>query len=231
MTVPTVEEILQQDLDSMRRCPSGKDCRSCELGVCVRLVSSADFPSEWGHFRILGFVNNRDGKDHVVILKGDIGDGQNLLTRVHSACLTGDSLGSQRCDCGPQLRLALQTIEREGRGIVLYHQEEGRGIGLVNKLRAYALQDVGYDTIDANLALGFGADQRDYAIPAEMLRRIGVKSVRLMTNNPEKVEHLEKYGIRVTERVQHELPSHSHVQHYLETKKDRFGHLLKLDHV
>ncbi|HTX73727.1 MAG TPA: GTP cyclohydrolase II [Rectinemataceae bacterium] len=231
MRVPDIEEIIAQDIDAMRQCPEGLQCANCPLEVCVRVVSVADFPSEFGHFRIIGFVNNRDGKDHIIVLKGEIGDGEDLLTRVHSACLTGDSLGSLRCDCGPQLRHALEIIEREGRGIVLYHQEEGRGIGLVNKLRAYALQDSGYDTYEANIALGFKADERDYRIPAEMLKRLGVRSVRLMTNNPEKVEAIERYGIRVSERVQHELPPHRQNEHYLQTKKERFGHLLELDHV
>jgi len=135
-----------------------------------------------------------------------------------------------RCDCGPQLHHALERIEEEGRGVVLYHQAEGRGIGLVNKLRAYALQDAGYDTWDANVALGFAPDARDYAIPAAMLAKVGVKSVRLMTNNPEKVAELERYGIRVTERVPHELPPHLHNREYLQTKKERFGHFLELDH-
>ena len=230
MQVPDIEEIINQDIDSMRKCPAGLACADCQLGYCVRVVSVADFPTELGHFRIIGFVNNKDGKDHIVVLKGEIGDGRDILTRIHSACLTGDSLGSLRCDCGPQLRAALAAIEREGRGIVLYHQEEGRGIGLVNKLRAYALQDHGYDTLEANVALGFAPDERDYQIPAEMLRRLGVVSVRLMTNNPEKVEALEAHGIKVTERVQHELPAHGQNRFYLETKRERFGHLLNLDH-
>lgn len=230
MKIPSIEEIIAQEMDDLRQCPAGKSCSECESHLCVKLVSVSDFPSQYGNFRILGFVNNKDGKDHIVILKGEVGDGENMLTRIHSACLTGDSLGSLRCDCGPQLHHALQRIEAEGRGLVLYHQEEGRGIGLVNKLRAYALQDKGYDTWEANVALGFGADERDYAIPAEMLRKIGIQSVRLMTNNPDKVQALEKYGVRVSERVQHEQPPHRHNHLYMSTKKERFGHLLNLDH-
>lgn len=231
MKIPTIEEIIAQDMDVMRKCPHGLQCRECPEKVCVQIVAVSEFPSEMGNFRIVAFINNKDGKDHIIILKGDIGDGENMLTRIHSACLTGDALGSMRCDCGPQLRAALRLIEKEGRGLVLYHQEEGRGIGLVNKMRAYALQDKGYDTWDANTALGFGADQRDYQIPAQMLRKLGIKSVRLMTNNPDKVEALTKYGVVVSERVQHELPANKHDQRYLETKRERFGHLLNLDHV
>jgi len=230
MTIPSIEEILRQDVEFLRRCPHADDCASCSEEVCVMVASVADFPSEYGHFAIIGFVNNKDGKDHIVILKGEIGDGEDFLVRVHSACLTGDALGSMRCDCGPQLHRALQLIEAEGRGAVLYHQAEGRGIGLVNKLRAYALQDAGYDTFDANVALGFAADARDYAIPAAMLRKLGVKSIRMMTNNPEKVVEMEKYGVRVSERVQHELPAQEHDRAYLETKHERFGHFLELDH-
>ncbi len=230
MIIPTVEEIIAQDIEFLRKCPKSLDCSSCSEEICVMVASVADFPTEFGHFTIIGFVNNRDRKDHIVILKGNIGDGENMLTRVHSACLTGDALGSMRCDCGPQLRHALKRIEAEGRGIVLYHQEEGRGIGLVNKLRAYALQDKGYDTYDANIALGFKADEREYRIPAEMLKKLGVKSVRLLTNNPEKVEAMEKSGVHVSERVQHELPPHEHDHLYLETKRERFGHFLELDH-
>lgn len=229
MTIPSIEEIIAQDMDSLRKCPLDIQCASCPEKICVKMVSIADFPTEAGHFRIIGFVNNKDGKDHIIVLKGDIGDGENMLVRVHSACLTGDALGSMRCDCGPQLRQALKLIEKEGRGLVLYHQEEGRGIGLVNKLRAYALQDKGYDTYDANIALGFKADERDYAIPVAMLHKIGIKSVRLLTNNPEKVEAMEKHGIIVTQRVQHELPVHDQDRAYLETKRERFGHMLHLD--
>jgi len=230
MRIPTIEEIIAQDMDSLRKCPADIQCSTCHEHVCVKTVSVADFPTELGHFRIIGFVNNKDGKDHIVILKGSIGDGTDLLLRIHSACLTGDALGSLRCDCGPQLHQAMRLIEAEGRGLVLYHQEEGRGIGLANKIRAYALQDKGYDTYDANLALGFKADERSYEIPASMLRKLGVQSVRLMTNNLDKVAALENHGIVVTERVQHELPSHKHDAGYLKTKAERFGHILHLNH-
>lgn len=229
MKIPSIEEVIAADRASLSGCPDDFDCEACERDICVKIVSVADFPSEFGRFRIVAFVNNKDEKDHIAIVKGELGEGEGVLVRVHSACLTGDALGSERCDCGPQLRAALRRIEAEGRGVVIYHQEEGRGIGLVNKLRAYALQDRGYDTYDANLALGFKADEREYRIPAAMLAKLGVRSVRLMTNNPEKVEALEKEGIRVVERVQHELPSHEHDRKYLETKKSRFGHFLELD--
>ena len=229
MKKPTSEEIIIQDIESMKSCPGDMDCENCLESLCVKLVAEADLPSIHGHFRILAFINNKDGKDHTVILKGNIGDGENVLTRIHSACLTGESLGSLRCDCADQLQQAMQAIEKEGRGIVLYHQEEGRGIGLANKIRAYALQDAGLDTYDANIMLGFAADERDYLIPAAMLKKMGVKSVRLMTNNPEKVKDLERYGITVTERVQHELPPNSHNHDYLAAKKERFGHLLKME--
>ena len=230
MIIPSVEQVIREDVEFLRHCPHADNCAACSEEVCVMVASVADFPTEYGHFTIIGFVNNKDGKDHIIILKGEIGDGEDMLLRILSACLTGDALGSMRCDCGPQLHHALEIIEKAGRGAVLYHQAEGRGIGLVNKLRAYALQDAGYDTYDANLALGFKADERDYAIPAAMLKKIGIKSVRLMTNNPEKVAELEKHGIVVKERVQHELPAHEHDRAYLETKKERFGHFLDLDH-
>jgi 3,4-dihydroxy 2-butanone 4-phosphate synthase/GTP cyclohydrolase II len=230
MNIPSIEEVIRQDIEFLHKCPHAKDCASCEEEVCVMVASVADFPTEYGRFNIIGFVNNRDGKDHIVILKGDIGDGKDLLLRIHSACLTGDALGSMRCDCGPQLHHALKRIEAEGRGAVLYHQAEGRGIGLVNKLRAYALQDAGYDTYDANIALGFKADERDYAIPAAMLKKLGISSVRLLTNNPEKVDELGKHGIEVKERVPLELPTHEHDRAYMETKRTRFGHFLELEH-
>jgi 3,4-dihydroxy 2-butanone 4-phosphate synthase / GTP cyclohydrolase II len=230
MKVPGIEEIIAQDIEALRKCPSSKACADCAEEICVMIASVSDFPTEFGRFRIIGFVNNKDGKDHIVVLKGEVGGGEAMLTRVHSACLTGDALGSLRCDCGPQLHRALKIIEAEGRGVVLYHQEEGRGIGLVNKLRAYALQDRGYDTYDANVALGFKADEREYRIPAAMLKKLGVVSLRLMTNNLEKVEAMEKEGLRVVERVQHELPTQEHDRRYLETKRERFGHLLDLDH-
>lgn len=230
MDQPTIEEIIAQDIDFLRKCPKELDCQNCKEEVCVKVVSVADFPTEYGNFSIIGFVNNKDKKDHIIIQKGDIGNGENVLTRVHSACLTGDALGSLRCDCGPQLHLALKLIEKESRGIVLYHQEEGRGIGLVNKIRAYALQDNGYDTLDANTALGFKPDEREYRVPAEMLKKVGVKSVRLLTNNQEKVVAMEKGGVIVTERVQHELPAHEHDKKYLTTKQERFGHFLDLEH-
>jgi 3,4-dihydroxy 2-butanone 4-phosphate synthase/GTP cyclohydrolase II len=229
MMIPTFEDIIGQDIQSLRLCPQGQACEDCSEPVCVKLVAVADFPSAFGQFRILAFVNNRDAKDHTVVLKGEPGDGENVLVRIHSACLTGDSLGSRRCDCGAQLHEALRLIEAEGRGIVLYHQAEGRGIGLVNKLRAYALQDSGLDTWEANTALGFQPDERDYHVPVEILKKIGVKSVRLLTNNPEKVSDLERYGIKVSERVGIQPSTHTDNEDYLRVKKDRFGHFLHLE--
>ena len=162
-----------------------------------------------------------------MLIKGDIEGQENVLTRIHSKCLTGDSLGSKRCDCGPQLHTAMKLIENEGRGILLYHQEEGRGIGLVNKLRAYALQDYGADTVEANVLLGFEPDQRNYEIPAEMLKKIGVKSIRLLTNNPDKMV-LGEYGIKISERVPLEIPPHQFDAFYLKTKQEKFGHYLHI---
>ncbi|MBN1499964.1 MAG: GTP cyclohydrolase II [Spirochaetes bacterium] len=230
MKGPSFNEIIEQNLEDLKKCPHGFKCTECPHSVCVTMVSAADFPSKYGHFQILGFVNNKDNKDHIIILKGNIDNGEDVLMRLHSACLTGDALGSLRCDCGPQLHEALKFIEKEGRGLILYHQEEGRGIGLVNKLRAYALQDNGLDTLDANTILGFAPDARGYEIPAAMLKLIGVKSVRLMTNNPHKVEEIRKSGITVNERIQHELPPQIHNEKYMKTKKDRFDHMLNLDH-
>jgi 3,4-dihydroxy 2-butanone 4-phosphate synthase/GTP cyclohydrolase II len=223
-----LQGIVQADFRSLKRCPAGLCCDECGEGLCVKLVAAADFPTEHGHFTILGFVNNKDGKDHTVVLKGDVGDGENVLCRIHSACLTGDALGSRRCDCGPQLRAALAAIEAEGRGIVLYQQAEGRGIGLTNKLRAYALQDRGLDTFEANERLGFLPDERNYVVPAAMLKRIGVKSVRLLTNNPEKVGELEALGVRIVERLPLQPATHQDNERYLQTKKDKFGHWLYL---
>lgn len=227
---PTFDEIINQDLDFIRKCyesPTNLACETCNKSVCVSLISVADFPSEYGQFKILAFINSKDRKEHIMIIKGDIGDGENILTRIHSKCLTGDSLGSKRCDCGPQLHSSLQLIEKEGRGILLYHQEEGRGIGLVNKLRAYALQDYGVDTLEANVLLGFKPDQRNYEIPAEMLKKIGVKSVRLLTNNPEKMV-LGDYGLKITERVPLEIPPQQFDAYYLKTKQEKFGHYLHI---
>ncbi len=228
MNTPTFEEIIHQDIDFIRRCydsPDNLNCNSCAKSVCVSLVSVADFPSDYGHFKILAFVNSKDNKEHIMVVKGEIGDGVNILTRIHSKCLTGDSLGSKRCDCGPQLHTSMKMIETEGRGILLYHQEEGRGIGLVNKLRAYALQDYGVDTLDANVLLGFKPDQRSYEIPAEMLKKIGVKSVRLLTNNPDKMV-LGEYGVKINKRIPLEIPPHEFDAHYLKTKREKFGHYL-----
>jgi GTP cyclohydrolase II len=229
MVIPTVQQVIQQDLEAMRRCPRRLECQGCPEETCVKVVAVAEFPSDYGAFHIIGFVNNRDEKDHIVVLKGDIADGENMLVRIHSACLTGDALGSRRCDCGPQLHAALEVIEQAGRGLVLYHQAEGRGIGLVNKLRAYVLQDRGFDTLEANTALGFKPDERDYRVPAEMIKKLGIKSVRLLTNNPEKVDELSRHGVNVKERVSHQPSLHHDNADYLRTKQERFGHLLHLE--
>ena len=192
--------------------------------VCVRVIAVADLPSRFGRFRIVAFWNNRDAKEHVAIVHGDIIGAVDVPTRMHSECLTGDALGSLRCDCRDQLEAALRKIASFERGLVLYLRQEGRGIGLINKVRAYALQDQGLDTVEANLALGFRDDERDYAIAAHMLQTLGVRSIQLMTNNPRKIDQLRSFGIDVSARLPHVLPPNSYNRFYLETKANRSGH-------
>jgi GTP cyclohydrolase II len=197
--------------------------------LCVRAEAVADLPTRFGRFRIVAFWNNRDGKEHVALVHGDVLGASNVMTRVHSECLTGDALGSLRCDCRDQLAFGLRRIAKESCGVVLYLRQEGRGIGLLNKIRAYQLQDAGLDTVDANIALGFRDDERDYAIAAHMLASLTVRSVRLLTNNPRKLAELEQYGIRVTMREPHEIPANEYNRFYLETKATRSGHYLDFD--
>ena len=192
--------------------------------VCVRIVAVADLPTRFGEFRIVAFWNNRDEKEHVAVIRGNVVGAEQVPTRLHSECLTGDGLGSLRCDCRDQLATALEKISRLDRGMVLYLRQEGRGIGLINKIRAYALQDRGMDTVEANSALGFRDDERDYAIAAHRIRSLSVRSVLLMTNNPEKIAQLEQYGVKVHGRAPHLIPPNEHNRFYLETKASRSGH-------
>ncbi|WP_308749371.1 GTP cyclohydrolase II [uncultured Anaerococcus sp.] len=191
----------------------------------LEITNPVKLPSDYGEFTAIGFVDPKDGKEHIALTKGDI-SGENILTRIHSECLTGDVLGSKRCDCGNQLHKALRAIEKNGSGVLLYMRQEGRGIGLFNKLKAYELQENGFDTVDANRELGFPDDMRDYKVAAEILKKLGVKSVRLMTNNPDKVDQVEKYGIEVSEREPLEIKSNEIDEYYLKTKVYRMGHKL-----
>jgi 3,4-dihydroxy 2-butanone 4-phosphate synthase/GTP cyclohydrolase II len=192
----------------------------------VRKVAEADLPTEHGPFRIHGYQSGIDGETHVALVCGQIGDGDNVLVRVHSKCLTGDVFHSARCDCGPQLESAMQRIAREGRGVLLYLNQEGRGIGLANKLKAYALQDQGFDTVEANERLGFKADQRDYGIGAQILRDLGIRTMRLLTNNPRKFVGLQGYGLAVASTLPLEIPASDTTRRYLKVKKDKLGHRL-----
>lgn len=186
-------------------------------------------PTKYGTFKAYGYVNGLNGEHHMALVKGEIGDGKEVLCRVHSECLTGDVFGSSRCDCGEQLQMALQQIEQEGRGILLYMRQEGRGIGLINKLKAYELQENGMDTLDANLALGFQGDLREYYIGSQILKDLGVKTLKLLTNNPDKVYQLEDYGMEIVERVPIEVKANPYDRFYLKTKKNRMGHIFQYE--
>jgi GTP cyclohydrolase II len=219
LTQLKIQEILDGDREH--------ECEGCgENHVCVSIASIAELPTRFGNFHIVAFYNNKDGKEHAAIVKGDVTDCEDVPVRIHSECLTGDALGSLRCDCRDQLEAALTAIGKMEKGMVLYLRQEGRGIGFINKIRAYGLQDYGMDTVEANLALGFRDDERDYEVAAHMMMSLKVKSIQLMTNNPKKMNDMTKYGIKVTGRIPHVLPPNPHNEFYLRTKASKSGHLI-----
>jgi GTP cyclohydrolase II len=220
-TTDALKELVTRDQD--HECPGVGENR-----ICVRIVAIADLPSRFGRFQIVGFWNNRDGKEHVAMALGDVVGGAEVPVRLHSECLTGDVMGSLRCDCRDQLTGGLEAIQREGRGVLLYLRQEGRGIGLINKIRAYALQEQGLDTVEANLALGFRDDERDYAVAAHMLHSLRLRSLKLITNNPEKIRQLTQHRLEVAGRIPHVIPPNQFNRFYLETKARRSGHFIDL---
>jgi GTP cyclohydrolase II len=220
--VATLDELVERDKD--HDCPGFG-----AANICVKVAAVAELPSRFGKYRLVAFLNNRDGKEHVAMVHGDVMGAQDVPTRLHSECLTGDIMGSLRCDCRDQLEVALRRLSSMPRGLLLYMRQEGRGIGLVNKIKAYALQDRGLDTVQANLALGFRDDERDYAVAAHMLASLNIGSIQLMTNNPNKIAQLEQQGIRITSRIPHVIPPNDYNRFYLQTKASRSGHYIDFD--
>jgi GTP cyclohydrolase II len=218
---------LHEKFDVLLQTEGDHDCEGIGKDkVCVRIVAMAELPTRFGEFHIIAFENNRDGKEHVAIIKGDVIGATDAPVRLHSECLTGDALGSLRCDCRDQLEASLVAIGHMERGLVLYLRQEGRGIGLINKIRAYSLQDQGLDTVEANHALGFRDDERDYAVAAHMLMSLKIESVRLITNNPKKIQQLIDYGIKVSDRIPHIMEPNEYNRFYLETKAAKSGHMI-----
>jgi len=217
--VSRLEDLVDRDRDH--------DCEGFGRDkICVKVAGVAALPTRFGDFRIVAFWNNRDEEEHVALVHGDVLGKANVPTRLHSECLTGDALGSLRCDCRDQLEAALRVLGAAERGLLLYLRQEGRGIGLTNKIRAYSLQDQGMDTVEANHALGFHDDERDYAVAAHMLASLNIESIRLLTNNPDKIRQLEQHGIAVSARVPHVIPPNEHNRFYLQTKALRSGHFI-----
>jgi GTP cyclohydrolase II len=219
LTPQQIRELLAQDQE---HCCDGYGPDQ----ICVRIVAIAELPSRFGQFHVVAFYNNQDGKEHAALVHGDVIGAENVAVRLHSECLTGDVFGSLRCDCRDQLETALRLIGQMDKGILLYLRQEGRGIGFINKIRAYQLQDQGLDTVEANLALGFRDDEREYWIAAHMLDSLKVRSIHLMTNNPRKIAELKRYGIRITKRIPLVIPANPYNEFYLKTKALKSGHLI-----
>jgi len=215
-----IEELVKND--EKHRCAGIK-------GVCVKMVAVGNLPSRFGDFKVVAFYNNKDKKEHAAIIHGDVTGKKDVPLRIHSECLTGDALGSLRCDCRDQLETSLKAIGKEKYGVVLYLRQEGRGIGFINKIKAYQLQDEGMDTVEANIALGFKDDEREYAVATHMIKSLKIKSVKLMTNNPNKIKGLEELGIKISGRIPIIIPPNKYNKHYLQTKKKKSGHMLESD--
>jgi GTP cyclohydrolase II len=216
----TVERLLEEG--RTHQCPGGPD-------TCVKVAAIAELPSRFGDFQVIAFWNDRDRRDHAAFVHGDVVDKEKVLVRLHSECLTGDAIGSLRCDCRDQLLASLERVAQAEAGVVLYLRQEGRGIGFANKIRAYHLQDQGYDTVEANEALGFRADEREYGIAAHMLGSLGIRSIEIMTNNPAKIADLQRHGVRIEGRIPLVVPPSPTARAYLETKQRKLGHLLNLE--